>query len=325
MPLDAASTTGNPRRDNSDEAGAQHHLDERPDISGGSDIAHEIGLVPLSSGASKYIGPSSGLAFTKLIFNRVSRAGGLSSISYNNSHVVAELPSTATSRELLTIESRPLPNSKLQAVHLSRTYFEYVHIQYPFLHEPTYFTLLDDVYEDETGVTAWTLFQVTMVLAISASILCKRLPISFSGESLYKAAMERADQVDMQSSIQGLQCLLLVCMFSLHNSSFDLSPWHLNYQCLATILDLGLQREIPPSSQVSVFEREMRTRLFWVVYSIDRTLATTLGRPIGLRDEACDLRVSTSSCCTPSLTSYLSTGSCKRRFDAFELCSALSL
>jgi hypothetical protein len=30
----------------------------------------------------------------------------------------------------------------------------------------------------------------------------------------------------------------------------------------------------------------------WTVYSLDRALATIMGRPIGLRDEACELRVS---------------------------------
>lgn len=58
------------------------------------------------------------------------------------------------------------------------------------------------------------------------------------------------------------------------------------------VLDLGLQRDPPNTAPLSRFQREMRTRIFMVVYSLDRRLATMMGRPIGLRDEACDLRVS---------------------------------
>ena len=49
---------------------------------------------------------------------------------------------------------------------------------------------------------------------------------------------------------------------------------------------------MPVSASIDPFEREMCTRLFRVVFSIDRIIATTLGRPLGLRDEACDVRVS---------------------------------
>ncbi|RBQ79782.1 hypothetical protein FVER14953_21124 [Fusarium verticillioides] len=41
----------------------------------------------------------------------------------------------------------------------------------------------------------------------------------------------------------------------------------------------------------SLFNQEMRARIFWVIYSFDRIIATMMGRPIGLRDEGCELRM----------------------------------
>lgn len=252
-----------------------------------NDVAHEIGLVPLSSGAYKYVGPSSGLAFAKTIFNRAGRDSRI-----NVQIDPAESPSTTTFRSLLSIKPESLPVSLDHALQLSSIYFEHIHIQHPFLHRPTFLHNLKTVYESIGASQKWMVFQVRMILAISAVILARRLPIPYSGEGLYASAMQDKDEIDFYNSIEGLQCLLLIYMFNLHSPHGNVSSWHLNYQFLAVVLDLGLQRNLPMSTNISPLEREMRTRIFWVVYSIDRTLATTLGRPIGLRDEACDLRVS---------------------------------
>jgi hypothetical protein len=72
----------------------------------------------------------------------------------------------------------------------------------------------------------------------------------------------------------------------------QLNVWNLNYQCLAAVIDLGLQRHVAISAGISQHEQDMRTRIFWTVFTIDRTIASMMGRPIGLRDEACELRVS---------------------------------
>ncbi|GKT44896.1 pyrimidine pathway regulatory protein 1 [Colletotrichum spaethianum] len=77
----------------------------------------------------------------------------------------------------------------------------------------------------------------------------------------------------------------------MHSPHMRLNIWYLNYQCIAAVLDLGLQRDINTNSGISLLEQEMRTRIFWVVFTLDRMIATMMGRPIGLRDEACDLRL----------------------------------
>jgi hypothetical protein len=58
------------------------------------------------------------------------------------------------------------------------------------------------------------------------------------------------------------------------------------------LVDQGLQRNISMGPDHSLFNQEMRARIFWVIYSFDRIIATMMGRPIGLRDEGCELRVS---------------------------------
>ncbi|KAB2568690.1 Pyrimidine pathway regulatory protein 1 [Lasiodiplodia theobromae] len=136
---------------------------------------------------------------------------------------------------------------------------------------------------DPTGM-----FQVYMVLAIAATVLSQRLRISLPAEGYCAFAMQYFDQMCIENSINGIQSLLLLLIFTLHCPSMKLNAWYLNYQCIAALIDVGLQREI---SGISLLEQEMRTRIFWVVFSLDRTIATMMGRPIGLRDEACELRL----------------------------------
>lgn len=273
-----------------------------------SEIAHEIGLIPLSSGASKYVGPSSGFSFARLVFARADQ------VSPGSAQTVTHHESTSTTRSRSFFQIRPtaIPSSIDQATQLSKIYFEYVHIQYPFLHEPRHYRLISQLYTNYHQVSPSARFQVTMVLAIAATILSKRLRIPFTGEGLCATAMEEVNNIDFQNSTEGVQCLLLIVMFTLHSPYLGINPWYLNYQCLAAVLDLGLQRDVPLSRSVSASEREMRTRIFWVIYSMDRTLATTLGRPIGLRDEACDLRVGAGSFAACLRTTLIREISCQQ-------------
>jgi len=252
------------------------------------EIAHEIGLIPLSAGINKYVGPSSGFPFAKLVFARAEKAspGIIQSLARHDSSLDWRNASS------LVVGPTELPKSVNEALDLSRTYFDHVQPLYPFLHEQSHYKLVNNVYSSLSQSSPADKFQVTMVLAISSIILSKRFPIPYTGEGLCTTAMEHMDQIDFQSSAKGVQCLLLIAMFTLYSPFLGINPWYLNYQCLAVALDLGLQRDVLVSNSVSPFEREMRTRMFWAIYSIDRTIATTLGRPIGVRDEACDLRVS---------------------------------
>lgn len=251
------------------------------------DIANEIGMIPLLAGVNKYVGPSSGFSIAKLVLARADQASGYNLGASQPDETTAE----ARCRSMFMISPSSIPASKEQAVQLSRIYFEQVHPRYPFLHQQSHFRSVDEVYRDASAAGSSINFQVTMVLAISATILSRRLRIPFSGEGLCATAMEYADEIDFQSSTEGVQCLLLISMFTLHSPFLGINPWYLNYQCLAAVLDLGLQQDLSVGQPSDLFEREMRTRVFWVVFSIDRIIATTLGRPVGLRDESCNLRV----------------------------------
>ncbi|KAK1963938.1 hypothetical protein LY78DRAFT_682904 [Colletotrichum sublineola] len=260
-----------------------------PDTAASSTLSHEIGMVSLGSSQDpKYIGPSSGYFLARLMLTS-NRQDDQTAWPTRPQAPMASIPTA-----LVEALHGPMPlPSKEHARQLADNYFDAINCQFPILHQPTFMNLLDQVYdsgtEKDNGTTG--AFQVFMVLALGSTVLSRRLRARLPGESYCLSAMQHFDRVSVDSSIPGLQCLLLLTIFTMHSPSMRLNVWYLNYQCIAAVLDLGLQRDINTDSGISLLEQEMRTRIFWVVFSLDRMIATMMGRPIGLRDEACDLRL----------------------------------
>lgn len=257
----------------------------RPILGGGNALSHEIGLVSLGTNQDpRYIGPSSGYFLARVMLTKPS--------------VDQDEPTTHSRErsfpcELVEAVQGPLPlPARHLAEQLSKAYFDVIHFQYPILHKPTFIKMLDQAYEQNSLPKDPVIsFQVNMVLAIGATVMSGRLQARLPGESLCLSALQHFDKLNIENSLQGLQCLILLLIFTIHSPYVRLNVWYLNYQCIAALLDLGLQRDINTGSGVTLLEQEMRTRIFWVVFMLDRTIATMMGRPIGLRDEGCELRV----------------------------------
>lgn len=248
---------------------------------------HQIGLIALGSGQdARYIGPSSGYFLARVLLQSSEKAPSIEPLHHSKSNAKLPLPC-----DLIDSVQGPLPMpSREGATFLCESYFNVMHVQFPILHRPTFMSMLEQMYATKEPDPVVS-FQVFMVLAIGASVCSRISRPGILSDSYGIAAMRFFDQINVQNSLQGLQCLLLMSLYAMHSPSAKLSVWYLNYHCIAALLDLGLQRKIDTSSGVPLFEQEMRTRLFWSVYTLDRTIATTMGRPIGLRDEACELRL----------------------------------
>ncbi|KAF5021292.1 hypothetical protein F66182_6690 [Fusarium sp. NRRL 66182] len=254
-----------------------------PGPTGAGAITHEIGLVSLGTNQEpRYIGPSSGYFLARVLLDPVSKQDqGLACASRN-----APFPA-----KLVEAIQGPLPLPPRDlATQLCDAYFDAVNAQYPILHRQTFNNMLDRAYEqdDQDPVVS---FQVFMVLAIGSAVLCGRIRARIPAESYCLSALQYLDELNLENSLQGVQSLLLLLIFTIHSPFVRLNVWYLNYHCLAALLDLGLQRNIGTRSGISLLEQEMRTRIFWVIYSFDRVIATMMGRPIGMRDEACELRM----------------------------------
>lgn len=254
-------------------------------------LSHQVGLVSLSAGVDpKYIGSSSGYFFTQLLRSTGTSHGNRAAVASGQTHD----PRQQAERDIAVQAFRNipigLPATESLTKQLSEAYFDSIHLQHPFLHRPTHERMIRETLtsgpQDEIAT-----FQVTMVLSISALILSRRSHVELPSAGWCAAAVKNFSSLHVENSLRGLQCLLLLIIYAMHSPSSHFNAWSINYQCIAMVIDLGLQREPSSATSLSFLQKEMRTRIFWVVYSLDRKLSTMMGRPIGLRDEACDLRV----------------------------------
>lgn len=262
-----------------------------PPVTNNGLLAHEIGLVSLGgSQDTRYIGPSSGYFLARLLLSSGRRDGSLNTRRDEPLLAPPPLP-----QGLVECLQGPIPLPPLdRAKQVCAAFFDIIHPQYPILYEPALTAKLEQGSRGETLSKADS-FHVFMVLAIGAVLLSQRHRISLPSESYCLSALQHLEAINVENSVSGLQCLLLLLIFTMHCPNVKVNLWYLNYQCIASVLDLGLQRDVRSGNpDISVLDQELRTRLFWVVLTLDRNIATMMGRPIGLRDEACDLRVSTS-------------------------------
>ena len=248
---------------------------------GPSAITHEIGLVSLGTNQDpRYIGPSSGYFLARVMLDSVSKQD--ERLSKN-----APFPT-----KLVEAIQGPLPlPSREMAMQLCDAYFSAINLQYPILHRQTFDGMLERAYEQDSNDPV-VKFQVFTVLAIGSAVLSGRIRARIPAESYCLSALQYLDELNLENSLQGVQCLLLLLIFTIHSPFVRVNVWYLNYHCIAALLDLGLQRNISAGAGISLLEQEMRARIFWVIYTFDRVIATMMGRPIGIRDEGCELRVS---------------------------------
>lgn len=251
----------------------------------------EVGLMSLNGAQDpRYIGPSSGHFLLRMLMTTANTQRRMANFHTTASMLPQDPPTLPTG--LVEAFHGPLPLPSIDhATKMTTAFFGLVHPLYPILNELATLRKLETLrqgYETDP----YSIFQVFMVLAIGATLLSHRYRVRLPSESYCLSALQYYHQLNVGDSVQGLQCLLLLQIYTMHCPHMKLNSWYLNYQCLAVTVDLGLQKNLGTNSGISLVEQELRTRLFWVVLTLDRKIAIMMGRPIGLRDEACDLRVS---------------------------------
>ncbi|SPJ79338.1 related to purine utilization positive regulator [Fusarium torulosum] len=260
-----------------------HPVRSAPGPTGAGAITHEIGLVSLGTNQDpRYIGPSSGYFLARVMLDSASKQDERLGRASRNSPFPTKLVEAIQG-------PLPLPPRDM-ATQLCNAYFSAINLQHPILHQHTFNSMLNQAYEQDTQDPVVS-FQIFMVLAIGSAVLSGRIRARIPAESYCLSALQYLDELNLENSLQGVQCLLLLLVFTIHSPFVRLNVWYLNYHCIAALLDLGLQRNISAGAGISLLEQEMRARIFWVIYSFDRVIATMMGRPIGIRDEGCELRM----------------------------------
>lgn len=255
-------------------------------------LAHEVGLLSLSgAGDPKYLGPSSGAAFARMVFADARDNDVLH-------QPLADIPEVKPPPWGPTAPPAPFPATE-DCITFTNTYFEIVHPQYPFLHRPTFDACLEAVYHNDSKHTVSNLppgytmsaarFHVYLVLSIGASILSTRLGTRFDSDGYFSASMTALADIRLTRSVQSIQSALLLAMKSLQAPG-GWNIWYLNATVVATCVDLGLHRKLavlPGHESTAALKR----RVFWSAYALDRNVCIALGRPFGILEGSYDVEL----------------------------------
>lgn len=172
---------------------------------------------------------------------------------------------------------------------VSRRYFTWINSAYPVMHEKQFFEMLETCHSGSNETSKLVLFQVKIVIAIAlASISRPHLSTSELGHSshaFWKSATKLLSaSIGEALGLLQLQISLLLLQYTLLVPKSG-NVWQLVGSAVRCSTELGLYAEPTPGKMVDPLTLDLRRRLFWTCYCVDRTLSTIMGRPSSIPDE----------------------------------------
>lgn len=240
---------------------------------------------------SKYLGPSSGIAITRLVMQLAKQFTDARSIKEivpeQRARQIKELyaqeqakPTSKVYPLISDVAAVDLPNRELANL-LVQLYKLKVQPMYPALHEPTLDKDVDVVFQNSSQASPYQHFVVRMVIAISL----QKMDTQYAGlaDSYYLAALKFLEPVVRPMDLQTLQCFALMAEYSLLTPTRTAIYYVVGIAVrLAQALGLNEERTITRAcadGATNYLDVDMRRRLFWCVMVMEWGLAHSIGRP----------------------------------------------
>jgi hypothetical protein len=183
----------------------------------------------------------------------------------------ARLILSASSKEELPLGLTKALPPKFAATPLIQHYLNNIFTLLPFFEEASFYRSLDAVYHLDDIATPHDHWTIRMVLAIACLAQSEQ-----RGDTLYSdaighvnAALEHAEAVLHPGKISSIQALLLLVEYAMMDPHhFD--SWTLIGAASRLVVDLGLHQDPSRSTPISKAKLEVRRRVYWCVYALDR-------------------------------------------------------
>lgn len=173
----------------------------------------------------------------------------------------------------------PLPGGSIlripprqEAMALVQHFIDHVFVVLPIFDEAAFYASVNAVlHQTHRRPTAFDVWCVRMVLAISNALHSKtRWDQEYSnGVSHLRGALEQAEQVLHPGSMQSIQAMLLLVLYSMLDPR-HLDNWNLVGMTSRIMVDLGIHQDPSKFSPIPKAKLELRRRVFWCLYTLDR-------------------------------------------------------
>lgn len=174
-------------------------------------------------------------------------------------------------------------------------YINYIHVLYPILVLQDLKLTVLKMYSSPRQVTLNEKFTLFLVISIGLDRGEKDEELSsyakqFKPLDYFNTAYRYLEEIISQRSEKSLQALLLVIIWILNTTIIQTNfedLWHLVRFSMSFAMELGVHR-YNPAWNFGAVKNELRNRLFWCTYILDREIAIKFSRSLSLRKQAID-------------------------------------
>ncbi|TWU74539.1 hypothetical protein ED733_006023 [Metarhizium rileyi] len=202
----------------------------------------------------------------------------------------ARLVLAATTKDSLPGTTQYILPSRQVANATVQYFMTNVYCLFPCFSETSLLTILDDVYcQDDRVIRDSDYWLLYMVLAIGSTAQSRKINDEqyVGGVDFVCRALCYADRALVPGYVTQIQSLLLLTIYSmLDPTHFD--TWHLIGFTSRAVVDLGLHQDPPTSSVSDRSALDMRRKIFYCTYALDRTSAISMAhaRSFSFADES---------------------------------------
>ncbi|PYH89801.1 hypothetical protein BO71DRAFT_453204 [Aspergillus ellipticus CBS 707.79] len=251
-----------------------------------------------------YLGPASGVSFLTRVWRRLHQDelhaipdGLQNESSPKNTSVFMFGDKPYSDYRETTFTLPPFDKAK----ELVNLYFDFSMVTYRFLHRGSVEEWLRQVYESNvsssnppTGPMVVRTAIILMIFAVSTLYEEQRPLHQIDGwcrsEQWYAASKYMTSLESGPPRLETVQARLGQCLYLLSTSRAN-ECWYAFGTALQLVTAMGLHRRCPgkrPKGGNTYLDRELRKRILWSAYMLDRYLSVMFGRPRLLHDEDID-------------------------------------
>ena len=243
----------------------------RKEASDVDDLVGDFGFLSVNATSRDFHGFTSNMSFARLLLS---------------ASVAQSLPETSSS---------PLPPRHV-ATRLIQDYLDNVFVLLPFFSEIQLMGSVSAVYENPRQARATDLWMVHMILSISNGGAASSKDDFHDQRSLQHAAiaMQYVEAVLHPGAISGIQALLLLVQFAVLQPGYFKS-WDLIGMAARITVDLGLHVEPSNDSRPDKESLNMRRRVFYCVFALDRSISMAYDRAFSFSDDSAAVLLPTFS------------------------------
>ncbi|KXH29083.1 fungal specific transcription factor domain-containing protein [Colletotrichum simmondsii] len=235
-----------------------------------------------------YVGSSSGATIARMIQSSIFHSPGDKAAFDATTTNQAISSNSAQSQGKASVASSPEePQSEFpfpeQAEVLFDVFFDRLHTRWPILDRKLYTTLFRKQYE-HGALSIQHRSILHLIYAISARFLqLMKKPCEVHPQKHLAAAIEPMDYILEEHNLATVQFLLLLAVHGTR-SPYGAGAWSQVRYAVTLCIELGLHRKQSTASTHHPRDLEIRRRVFWSCYCLDRMTSVVLGRTFAIAD-----------------------------------------